>query len=777
MLASFASSMALTAATAQAQDDSDDGGLDTIYVTATKRQESTQDIGVSVSALSGDAIDRINPGDSTELAQQVPSLEIRGNFGATNANVFLRGVGSTGVSFNLQGGVGILSDEVVLNSPVVNILQVYDLERVEVLRGPQNTLYGRNTTGGAINFISRQAEVGGDANGYVQATYGRFNQKDVNAAFGAPIGDLAAFRVAVQYQTRDGIRENLLTGEDDQSRDNLAGRFQLAMEPTERIDLNLKVHAERVRGSNIRLKTVDGFDSDLTTPCSSPDTLGACFASNGFQDTSDPRQISSDMNNPTNDVDSGGASFSANIDFDAFTLTSITAYEENSQTLSSDEDGLPSPSFHFYLNNSQEQWSQEVRLTSDSSNDLRWIVGGYYFAELLKGQTGPLFGTPMGTMLVQSFAKFDNTTWSGYGEVEYDINETLTLKLGGRYGSDNIQGQSAALLAFENFLPGVDLNDSLLNGVALPDFGTLSQIAVDNGIGVFTGGAVGGGPNRLIAVGGDLDPDAQINDTTFENWGGKAGVDWKPADGVLVYAQWSRGFKSGRFNAAPMSIMNLDSETGRSFGDTPVREEVVNAYELGIKTELWDNRARLNAAIFYNDYTDQQINQFIAGEFTVVNADSTITGGEVELNLAPGGGIFVDAGASVLSTDVDNPMDLPEIGDELPLTPDLTFNIAARKEWDLSNGTLFSLSADGNYVGERFFDLANATEDEGYFIANARASLDFGPSNEYRLTIWGKNIFNEEFFSNRFDDVSGLGPDTVLLNDPATYGVTLRGEF
>ena len=129
--------------------------LDEIIVTATKRSASLQDVGVSVSALGTEQINRINPVDSTELFQSVPSLELRSNAGSTNANIFLRGVGSTGISFNLQSGVGSYADEVVLNSPVVNILQVYDLERVEVLRGPQNTLYGRNTTGGAINYISK----------------------------------------------------------------------------------------------------------------------------------------------------------------------------------------------------------------------------------------------------------------------------------------------------------------------------------------------------------------------------------------------------------------------------------------------------------------------------------------------------------------------------------------------------------------------------------------------------------------------------------------------
>jgi iron complex outermembrane receptor protein len=755
-----------------------DAGVDEVIVTATKRAASLQDVGVSVTALSADTIERLNPSDSTELFQQVPSLELRANSGSTNANIFLRGIGSTGISFNLQSGVGVYADEVVLNSPVVNILQVFDLERMEVLRGPQNTLYGRNTTGGAINYISRKPVVGGDPNGYVQTTYGRFNQADLVAAYGAPLGDRAAFRAAVQYQTRDGIRENLFTDNADFDRDKFALRAQLALEPADNVAINIKGHLERVRGGNARYKTVGGFDpSNPGVVCSQPNTFGACVDSNGFQDSSDPLEISANIVDSKNDVNSGGASITADIDFEAFSVRSITAYEENSQVLNEDTDGTPASAFHFYLDNEQNQFSQEIRLTSNDDTDLKWIVGGYYFQESLEGQTGPLFSTPMGTMLVQSLAEFDNTTYSAYGEAEYDMFDSVTLKGGLRYSEDKVEGEMAALLAFESFFPGVDLDDSLIAGNPLPSFDSLADLAVVNGLASFTGGAVGGGPNRVIFVGGDTDPSAQINGTSFSNWGGKLGIDWQASDEVLAYAQWSRGFKAGRFNAAPMSIMNLDAATGRSFGDTPIREEQVDAYEVGLKTQFADNRVRLNLAAFYNDYTDQQINQFIAGEFVVLNVDSEIFGGEAELNFAPGGGFYFDAGASILSTDVKNPTGTPDIGGELVSAPDFTFNFAARREFDLSNGSLLTLGLNGNYSSSRFFDIANRSSDGSYFITNAQAAYSFGDDQQYQLSVWGKNIFDEVYFVNRYTNPVGLGSDTVLLNEPATYGVTLRMGF
>ncbi len=751
--------------------------LDEVIVTATKRSQSLQTVGVSVSAFSQDAIERLNPSDSNEILLQVPNLGINANAGATNANIFLRGVGSTGISFNLQSGVGIYSDEVVLNSPVVNILQLYDLERVEVLRGPQNTLYGRNTTGGAINFISKKPVVGGDPDGHLTTTFGRFNQVDVDAAYGAPIGDAAAFRASVKYQTRGGIRTNLLTGNDDVNREKFAARAQLAFEPSENITANLKGHIERVRSDNIRYKVIGGFDpNNLALPCATPNVLGACANGNGFVDSADPREISADLINPRNDVDAGGVSLQVNIDFDNFVVTSISAYEENNQLLSEDSDGSPASGFHFFLDNEQNQISQEIRVASNTDQPLSWIVGGYYFNENVSGQTGPLFGTPMGTMVVQSFAEFDNTTLSIYGEAAYDVSDKVTLKGGIRYGSDNIKGRAAALLAFPGFLPGIDLDASLLGGNPLPSFDVLADIATANGIGVFTNGAVGGGPNRLILLGGETDPTANINDTTFNNWGATLGGEFTPSDDVLVYAKWSRGFKSGRFSPAPMSLMLLDATTGRNLADTPIRPETINAYEIGVKTQFADNRARLNAAVFFNDYKDQQINQAIGGQFEVINVDSTIYGGEVELNLLPFENAFIDLGAGYLNTKTKNPNANPLIGAKLPQAPSFTANLAIRREWDLESGAVLSVGADGRYTAARFFNLANSAADDSYFITSAQASYTFGSDNRYRVALWGKNIFDEVYFVNRFAAFSA-GADTVLLSDPATYGITMTARL
>ncbi len=756
--------------------------LEEIVVTATKRTESLQDVGISVSAFSGDQISSMNVTDSTDLLSRVANLNIGSSQSpSTNANVFLRGVGSTGVSFNLQSGVGFYSDEVVLNSPVVNVLQLYDLERVEVLRGPQNTLYGRNTTGGAVNYISRKPEIGGEVNGYVNARVGRFSQVDIEAAVGGPIGDSAAYRFAVDTRSRDGIRENLISGRDDEEIDKKAFRAQLAFEPSDNVSINLKAHVERVRDDDQRKVPVNGFDpNDLTSPCTETNKPGTCATSRGFIGSTDWREVHSDLVKAPMEVDAGGASASITIDFENFSLTSITGYEENEQRLVNDADGTPSPGFHFYLDSEQEQISQELRLASNTDSDIRWIVGAYYFNEDQDGTTGPLFGTPMGTMLVRSYAEFENTSTSVYGEIEYDVSERVTLKGGLRFGTDKIEGRSVALLAFEGVL-GMNFDESLINGAHLPSFPVLEQAARDNGVAVFTGGEanpVGGGPNRLIIVGGPTDPGAQINDTSWDEWGGTVGVDFAMNDDVLVYGKWSRGYKSGRFNQAPMSIMNLDPTTGRSLGDTPVEPEIVEAYEVGAKVEFAEGRARLNASIFYNDYTDQQINQFINGEFTVVNADSEIVGGEIELNAVPADNWYVDLSLGFLDTDVKNPTNSPLLGEELPYAPETTGRIAVRKDWNLSNGSLMSFDIEGRYADGRWFNLANSgRKGPSYSVTNAQLSYLFGDSQQYRLSLWGKNIFEEEWLTFVTPGGSQAGADSAVLSPPRTYGLTVRADF
>lgn len=752
---------------AVAQSGNDSLALEEVIVTATKRTESLQDVAVSVTAFNASDMARLEITNSTELLIRVPNLDYRANAGSTNANLFLRGVGSAGIAFNLQSGVGIYSDEVVLNSPVVNILQVYDLERVEVLRGPQNTLYGRNTTGGAINFISNKPEVGGEANGFLNTIVGRFGEVSVEAAGETPLGDQTAIRGAMQYQTRGGDRTNLITGNKDEEIDKLAGRIQLAYQPNERVSIMLKGHIEHVRSENIRYKVEGAFAPDAVTPdpnnpCATPFKLGACSNGYGFVDTADPREFSSNMDSPENSVNAGGGSAHINVDFENFTLTSITAYEANSQQLSEDSDAWPGFAFHFSIDSEQDQWSQEFRLTSNTDTDFRWIVGAYGFWENMSGSVGPTFGTPMGTMLVRSQSNYDNTNYSAYAHFDYDVAEKVTLKGGFRYGYDNVKNNATAIFALQSQLLPYDVTTPSFSGAMMPPFDDLLNAALASGA-------------RVLSVDGSpYDPTAPGNDETWNLWGGELGIEYRPTDEVLIYGQWNRGFKSGTFNAAPMSIT-------LGLGVVPVDPEIVYAYEVGAKTEFADGAARLNTSLFYYDYQDQQVSQSVNGEFQVFNVDSEIWGGEVELDWVPAEGYLFHLGAAYLNTDITDALDPDFIGKHLISSPEFTFYTSLRKEWLVSNGALFSLSADARYASKRYYTLNNDISDDPYTVVDMQASYQFGSDGEYQVSLWGKNIFNTLYYNNMFayDDNGDGYTDyrTVYMNTPVTYGISFRVIF
>ena len=729
--------------------------IDVLTVTATKRAESLQSVGVSVNAFTGDAMEKLGIHNSDEVLLRVPNLEIQANNGSTNANIFIRGLGTTGPGFNTLSGVGIYSDEVSLNSPVVNILQVYDLERIEILRGPQNTLYGRNTTGGAVNFISRKPEIGGEANGYVRATYGRFNQADIEGAFGAPLGEKMAFRAALQAQYRDGIRNNPFLGTKDFDREKWAGRLQLAFQPTDHFDATVKIHGERVRGSNLRWKSVGLRDPDNPSqPCALPITLGSgCGDINGFADTDNPRENFANLVDPANNVDAFGASLHMNYEFgNGIVVTSITAYEENDYENQEDSDASPNTIFHFNQVSEAEQISQEIRVKSADEDRFRWIVGAYGFWEDTSGSTGPIFAAM--NMVNMTQLDLDTEVYSIYGEVEYDVTEKVTVVGGLRYSHDKITGTNNTAVRFFSevgqFLTPTDGQDTL----------TWAELV-----------------SFPFAMGRDIFFDLE---DSWNEWGGKVGLEYQATDDIFVYANVSRGFKGGNFSAAPLQA--IAGTAGMA-----VDPEIVVNYELGFKSELIDNTLTFNLSAFYADYTNQQVLRltdspgFGLAAALVNVGGSEIYGIEADIAWAPIEGLFFDVNLGWLQTKItdftdDDGNDFA--GNKLANAPSFNIMFSARYEYEFGSGALLGFGGDISYTSRRQFDLSNnpLLSDGGYMRLNLQAYYEFGPDNNYRVILWGKNITNELWLTNK-SDFSSNGFLQVIPSEPATYGLTISANF
>lgn len=741
--------------------------IEEVIVTATKRSESVQDIGLSISAFSGDEMQKSAIVNSTEVFNKVPNLEFQLNGTSTGANIFLRGMGTSGPAFNQLSGVGVYADEVSLNSPIVNIAQLYDLERVEVLRGPQNTLYGRNTTGGAMNLVSRKPEIGGDANGYASATYGRFGYTGLEGAFGAPFGETSAFRGAIQYQKNDGYSDNRTTGKTDAMTDKFAARAMALFRPSDALEILLRVHGEKVDGTNLMWKNIGLRDpADPTAPdtdtstivgFSCPNTIrlgGNCVDATGFRDTADNTENFANLVDPIEKVDSYGASVHLTWDTDQFSLTSITAYETNEFQRQEDSDASPTSVFHFNQDSEADQVSQEFRLASPDGQSFRWIAGAFGFWEDTRGDTGPI--QTVGAMAMVNMTRLDmeSTVYSVYGEIENDFSDRLTGIVGLRYTKDERTGRNQTITRF-----CTEVCSSLTpeDGQDTMTFDTLVNIPATMGLNI----------------------DDPLGET-WNQWGGKLGLEFATADDILLYANISRGFKGGNFSAAPLQAI-AGTHT------TPVDPEIVIAYEAGVKTTLLDGAMTANFGVFFNDYTDQQVLRltnspgFGLAAALVNIKGSKIFGMEFDSKISAGNNWYIDVGVGLMDTEVrefvdDNGNDFA--GNELANAPRVTGNLRVSKDVELSGGNLLTFSADARYASERQFDLSNdpLLADDAYSVVNAQVNWEFGSENQYRLTAWGKNITDELYFQNK-SDFSSNGFIQAVVSTPPSYGLTFNVNF
>lgn len=783
---------------------SDADKVDELVVTATRRSASAQAVPVALSAFSGEQLAEQAVSNSQELLLKVPSSDITMNNGSTAANIYIRGVGTKGPGYNQVAAVGIYVDEVSLNSPIVNVLQLFDLQRVEVLRGPQNTLYGRNTTGGAVNFVSVKPRVADGTWGYLTLTGGQFSQADVEGAVSFDLGQEWAARLALIKQTRDGMYNNSDLGEKVYDKDSTAVRAQLVWSPRPDTELLMKLHGEKVNNTNKLWKTI-GLQSPLlvgavttyNTPCQFTIGLGsACVGINNTpSDPNDTRTFSASMRSPIEQVNARGASLNANWKIGDVRATAISGYEYNNFKKAEDVDAGPAPlrptgpfsgsitnanyqgGFDFFQVSEASQYSQELRLASEADKSLRWITGLFWFKEKTIGNT-TAFSYFAGTAANGGRANStnlnqENRVASGYGEIEFDVTKQLTVTAGIRATREELSGTNTTVQR--------SLTDAVTRAALLPTSGqrpitTAELLALP----------VGTGRNVYV-------------DTPFEKSfsqsGGKLGVKYSVDAQTMVFGTVSQGFKSGSYSAAPAQSIN-----GSFF--TPTNPETLTAYEIGLKTTTADRKLKLNLTGYYYQYKDQQLLRttslpglgIVAAQ---VNAGkSNLQGVELEAQWAPGGGWNIDLGVGYLKTKIveftqdeacvanvggcpaSGVRKLDFSGQELTNSPRLTTNLTVRKEWKLDGGNTLSIGGDYSYRAKRFFNIPNNTleSSEAYSLVNAQATYRFGAKQQYRLTAWGKNLNDKVYFLNK-SVFAAAGTMEALIGDPRTFGLTFSTNY
>jgi iron complex outermembrane recepter protein len=429
----------------EASQSEDANGIAEIVVTATKRSEALQDVPVSVTAFSSEAINQLGLSGSQDLAAYTPNLQWTSGTGYSRPSIYMRGLGNNSFHVNANGAVGIYTDGVYLGSMITHPFQLFDLERVEVLRGPQGTLYGRNTTAGLINFISVKPDIGGGADGFVEVTGGKFGQFDIEAAATAQLGDKAAIRFAALYNSSDGFFDTPAPGNDFDdygARDTFALRSSLAFEPSDNFSGLLTFRYGLMKANPLPYKQ-SGLVFDASAPFVAPcptanPALGQCTDNFGFADNRNYHDSFAQFPG-REDTRSIGGQLELNAKLsDTLTLTSLTAYDDATLNFFGDEDASPTAQLHDGAIGQSRFWSQELRLTSDMDGPFNFIFGGNYYHEKLRSTEyftltafGPgvltgvgVFGVPEGAA---QFLDQKTETFAFFGNANYRLTDQLTL--------------------------------------------------------------------------------------------------------------------------------------------------------------------------------------------------------------------------------------------------------------------------------------------------------------------------------------------------------------
>jgi iron complex outermembrane receptor protein len=745
-----------------ARADSTDTGLQEVVVTAQRRQEKSQDVPLAISAFSSNDLARAGVRQAGDLAALVPNLMLGSPYGTEAEPQFsLRGVTSNDFSQNQSAPVAMYVDEAYKPVGALQALQTFDLDRVEVLRGPQGTLYGKNATGGAINFYSRNPSLTSD-DGYVEAGIGNYNGYKVEGAYGGPISDgTLGWRAAVYYDKRDGWLNSIEPGVPAENGvDALAGRLTLLAKPSDTLSVQLKISGSKSGGSPYGVRPINIL----------PDVTGSNPQLGNFQNAA---QYAYDKT-----INNFGGVLKIDWTFSKHAmLTSVTASDYGRWVNTGDDAAVGSQIWgpDTYASTVHSA-SQEFRFTSVDSGPLAWI-GGLYFGHdvvhgwtqyhyfdafpgtiVIPGQEAPLYGFDQANAYDQT-----RETKAAFANVSYAVSPTVTVRGGLRYTDDSISVKN--FFALEGGLQG----PPTCFCVNMPTLWTQT-------IPVISGTYV----NFSQGIGAQSAPLPE-QATSNNNVSYKVGADWKLAPDVLSYVSVSSGYRGAAFNS---QAFNAPSEVNFA------RPETLTAYELGVKSEFADRHVQLNAALFYYDYKNQQflgtsaVNGVLL--YNEVNSPkSTIKGGEVEFKAKVTNALqlHLNVGAQdgKYTSFVFDGIDVS--GNQLPLAPKLTSSGGVDYTIRTAGDGALVLGVDGSYSSTIYWDPADTARiaQDPYFVLNARATYTFGSQSQYSISAWGKNLADRMYLAyalaTQQPSQGGLGLDYTNPAEPRTFGVTATWHF
>lgn len=767
-----------------------------IVVTAQKRSQKVQDVGIAITTFSGDQLRELGVRESTDLATLSPGVHISGNLAGQNTQITIRGVTQNDYNDIVEAPNAVYLDEAYIAVAQAQTFAVYDIERVELLKGPQGTLFGRNATGGLLHYISRKPKLD-RLEGFLDVSGGLFDSPDnpgqfrAEGAIGGPLGQKIAARAAFLWNKRDPILRNDYpagavggspgpgAGADLGDDDTLAGRLTILAEPSERLRLTLAVNGARSRiatgpyqqkptinvfagGELVDVQDVaptetrasigpGGIDlgSDLDNNGVFGDTFGRPRAGGDFFGYIDPDgagfRTSSDFAfSDSGSVDSWGVDLNAAYELsDAVSLTSITDYKKYDKLLFIDVDAGPGNQSANYAGVDAYSFTQELRLNGKLPG-FDWTAGLYYLRIDSKSQNGLKF--PVGSVVpgapfdLGSDARLKTDSYSAFGQAEWEFAPRLTLIVGGRV----IREEKDYVFA-QNIYGTADSR----------------QIHV--------------GPP--IPIGPLFTPaPTPFRDKRGETlWAGKAQLEFRPTRGLLVYGGINRGVKAGSYNAQLAGGLPAPS----SF--IPYRSETLVSYEGGFKYTFPGGNTRLNAAGFYYDYSGYQSFLFTGVSGVVINADARTYGGEAELYTSPIPGLDLGFTVSAFDSKVkDVPLRVggPIIRDVKPTyAPELQTSAIARYQWAALGGKL-AVAADAQTSSSYYYNLRNFSADRfaAYFVFNAGISWQ-NRAEQIRFGLDVRNITDERVGIQGFDLAGLCGCNEVSYKPPRLFMASARYSF
>ena len=799
--------------------------IEEVVVTAQKRAASTQDTPIAITGMTADSLEKFGFSNANDISAQVPNMQVSGPYGDVQPIFSIRGISMSDYSSNQASPVGVYTDEMYMGATYTHGMNFFDVERLEVLRGPQGTLYGKNTTGGAINIITKSPQVGDELAINVKTGTGSYGLTKGEAGItGTLIDNKLAARLAYAWNRNDGYMENQLSDTNLSQTDFQGLRLTTEWLINDHWTSTLKVTAagndSMANGSRNEPRGNLNNDPERSEALGEGPGAYSDQPNNGYIDNTGYSRPANNLDRHEVQDNFTGA-LVVNTDQliltnirqgELFDFTSVTAFSDADYRQKQNVDGSPQELLEIRWSVATEAFSQDFRWASNFTGPVNFIAGLYYATEKQDMHNNyELYQTPPDTRVSVTYPGAtgfypylldfgsidqrmitDKLSYAAYTQFRFDLSERLGVDFGLRYTVDRIDLEylNISRLAYDGtprgtYVPGNETgHDEPFVPINFAGYGPLETDFIIAGLanGDITAEDLATTGQAGYTHGPYTTDSAPQQRATEKEWTGKLSIDYLISEDLMVYGGYSRGYRSGNFNGGVYYEV-------RDFEDAYASPEYLDAYELGMKYDFLEGSARLNAALFHYDYTNQQfINVVGVSNFLENAGGSKVAGAEAEFMMAFSERLMVQVSLGLLDTEyteltlsdtqtLNNPDDTIDLsGNELISAPKVNASVSI--DYDLLNTSVgyLTLNLNANYQSEQWYSAYNDDggyehiRQDAYALYNGRLTWR-GADENYSVSIWGKNLTDQEYDAYAINLQAGFGFDYFQPGAPRMVGV------